>query len=482
MELWFHQGWPIFQSLDNKLLLDAALLTPCVVAILYWVHISYIRPPVFSRWNSQKFFWVYQKAVHNGTDEELRIALVELARSAKAIIRCSSEPPQNETTVWSPSRTQSAAHDFLLLLGNRRLCSEMARTSPDTAAIFFYEISEQGKFDLPYGTFAQNIAAAMLTDKTSPIFHEDSGWESGWSGYAQLYSSEIFTNPKHISSLSKKHSSPLDIRFSLRSKWDAENWEAYTRVALLYFEKIIATLPHLLTDNSVNQILENCQSMASDAYRLNGAEGPFYQIDEFKKLRVLSEFLRDLLKLLDNSEVRIHSSLKPNKLHNNGFHEQMAELIFEIIFHAASVRHPIWTCWEVSHNTLWTRIFRHNDGTTSRWVFRRVCRLMYEEIRQLDESFNFKGAAYLGFCLNVLGLKFERSRAYGKNEDAIRLAILRWARKNYTRMRDESPKVAEACLHGSVTFDESTLEFVKTYANETRKIPTEHRFKVDPTS
>ena len=146
VELWFYLGWPIFPFLDNKLLLDALLLTPSVVAIFIWMYLSYIRPPVFSRWNSQKFFRVYQRLIHNGTQEELRLALIELSRSAKSIIKYASTPPQYVKTPWKPSRTEGAAHNLLLLLGNRRLCAEMARRSPNTAAAFFQEISMQEKF------------------------------------------------------------------------------------------------------------------------------------------------------------------------------------------------------------------------------------------------------------------------------------------------------------------------------------------------
>jgi len=47
-------------------------------------------------------------------------------------------------------------------------------------------------------------------------------------------------------------------------------------------------------------------------------------------------------------------------------------------------------------------------------------------------------------------------------------------------MRTKSPKVAEACLHGSITFDAENLEFVKTYFNETDNVSSETRFKVNP--
>ena len=155
LDLWFHLGWPIFPFLDNKILLDAALLTPSVIAIFIWAYLSYIRPPVFSRWTNQKFFWVYQNLIHNGTQEELRLALIELSRSAKSIIKSAAVLPQYAEATWKPSQTESASHDLLLLLGNRLLSAKIARMSPNTAAALFNEIFEQEKFGLPYHTFAQ---------------------------------------------------------------------------------------------------------------------------------------------------------------------------------------------------------------------------------------------------------------------------------------------------------------------------------------
>lgn len=480
IELWFYLGWPIFPFLDNKLLLDAALLIPSVVAIFIWLYLSYISPPVFSRWNSQNFFWIYEYLIHNGTQEELRLALIELSRSAKSIIKSASVPPQYSEATWKPNRTESAAHDLLLLFGNRRLCAEMARMSPNTAAAFFHEISEQEKFGLPYHTFAQNVATALLSDKASPIFHEDSGWQSGWSGYAQIYSKEIFTNPEHVTSLARKSSSPLDMHFPVTKDWGVENWEAYTRLTLMYFERLIEHSPEKLDDISVKQIFTNCRFMAIDTHNLNGAEGAFFLSDEYQKLEVLSRFLRNLIKLLDEKNVAVSSSLKPKDAFHNGFHELLANLIFEVIGISARVRHPAWTCWSVTHNAIWSDILRFRDGKTSNWIFRRVCRLIYDEIRRMDEFFYGRGATYLGFCLNVLGLNDKRDMNYGKRENPLRLAMLSWVKCNYCRMREESPKVAEACLHGNISFDDENLEFVKTYTDETGNTPDEVRFKVDP--
>ncbi|WP_371226984.1 hypothetical protein [Roseovarius sp. 2305UL8-3] len=484
-EVWFYNGWPLLPVMDDRLLIDSFLLAPCVLAILYWVFVSYIRPPKFSRWNSRRFFWFYQRAIHHDGDTELRIALHELARSAHSLIKFAPCPPNKRGAPWNLSRSEQVAHDFLLLLANRRVCAEMACFAPNTAEAIFNEVSAQDKAEIPFHTFAQNVSVEFLNRKTSPIFHEDSGWDSGWSGYVQLYSSAIFTNPKLIRSLSNRHSSPLDPRYNIRDKWDAENWKAYTRVSLLYIERLLEESRHGLDGGdsfAVNQVLDNCKSMVHDLYNLNDDDSRYYQRDEYNRLSVLVDFLRALMKLLDDKDVKIWSSLKPEDTFNNGFHERIADLIFDLIFKASQVRKPVETCWGVTHNTVWSRLFNFNDNKTSKWIYRRVARLIYQEMREMDKFYNFKGASYLGFCLNVLGLNDQRHKNYGKQENPLRLAVLDWTRRHYERMRVKSPKVANACLHGSITYDADTREFIKTYSNETGSSPDERRFKVNPYS
>jgi hypothetical protein len=480
-EVWFYNGWPLLPVMDDRLVIDFFLLSPCVLAILYWVFVSYIRPPKFTRWNSRRFFWFYQRAIHHEGDTELRIALDELARSAYSLIKFAPVPPNEKGAPWNLSQTERMANDFLLLLADRRVCAEMACFAPNTAEAIFNQVSAQDKAEIPFHTFAQNVSVEFLSRKTSPIFHEESGWDSGWSGYVQLYSSAIFGNPKLIRSLSSRHSSPLDPRYNIRDKWDAENWKAYTRVSLLFIERLLEESRYGLDGMysfSVNQILDNCESMVHDLYNLNDNDVRYYQRDEHARLRVLVDFLCALMTLLDEKEVKIWSSLKPENPFQNGFHERLAHLIFEVIFRASQVRNPSDVCWMVNHNTLWSGLFKLNGSRTNKWIYRRVTRLIYSEIRQMDEFYNFKGASYLGFCLNVLGLDDQRHRNYGKQENPLRLAVLEWSRNHYERIRVKSPKVAEACLHGSITYDSDTLEFIKTYSNETGNSPSERRFKV----
>ena len=212
---------------------------------------------------------------------------------------------------------------------------------------------------------------------------------------------------------------------------------------------------------------------------MDGADGSFYKLDEFKRLQVAVAFVDKVIKLLHEKNVPIHSKLKPSDIYPKGIHERLADLMAKLVFSASTVTKPDWTCWEVQHNTVWTELKGYDENETRKWLLKRVSRIIFDEVQRMDKWFNFKGARYLGYCLNVLGFYDGRDKDFRKSESPLRLAVLSWTKKNYARMRLESPKVAEACLHGSVSFDSDTFEIVKTYANNTGTKPNEDRFEVD---
>jgi len=107
--------------------------------------------------------------------------------------------------------------------------------------------------------------------------------------------------------------------------------------------------------------------------------------------------------------------------------------------------------------------------------------MLYDEIRGMDRWGNFKGAQILGLCLNVLGFGENRTRDNRRDETALMSLIVTWTKRNYLRLVENHPKVAQACLHGSVTFDAENKQLVKEYADETRKEPRRRYLKLlDP--
>ena len=93
---------------------------------------------------------------------------------------------------------------------------------------------------------------------------------------------------------------------------------------------------------------------------------------------------------------------------------------------------------------------------------------------------NFLGARILGFCLNVMGLSLS-GKDYDRDSVALQKAILSWTRKNYAWLHSYNPRVAEACLVDSMTYDPERHRITKTYPADvfTREAQYVH-FEVDP--
>jgi hypothetical protein len=98
-------------------------------------------------------------------------------------------------------------------------------------------------------------------------------------------------------------------------------------------------------------------------------------------------------------------------------------------------------------------------------VKRKMMAQIYKEINELKTFPNFKGARYLAFCLNVMGLELNRQPL---NRDSLPLqrAILRWTKRNYALLRQRNPEVADKCLVAGTSFDEEQMRIVRCYAVE----------------
>jgi hypothetical protein len=214
------------------------------------------------------------------------------------------------------------------------------------------------------------------------------------------------------------------------------------------------------------------ESSAMDVSRLKGMDSDFWKTGEYERLNITVRFIRDLVDLMDKCKVPYRGVWKTKRKTFDGVYNQVANIIFEVIHHAAYVTEPDWTCWSVQHNAVWSDLFTHAHNKAWRIIRFKVRRLIYDEIRRMDEWPNFKGARLLGLCLNVLGFKGKRTRDIFKESTVLMPPVAAWAKRNYLRLVKDNPQVANACLHGNVTFEPDQKELVKTYPNELSNKPS----------
>src|SRR6185312_13069385 len=126
---------------------------------------------------------------------------------------------------------------------------------------------------------------------------------------------------------------------------------------------------------------------ASDLYKLNGLPNT-WDSDAVRRLRVVIEFIKDAVKILDEKEVPGNICLRVREEHGHpreSFYDHLASMISEVIFHASAVRSPQWECWTIQHNLVWGELFNFNylDGAAGRVVKFKVRRLLYNEIADM---------------------------------------------------------------------------------------------------
>jgi hypothetical protein len=469
-DLWRAQGWFVPKvSFFTPASWQALLAGLYLLTFLTWTIFAFIKPATFSRWNAKRYAETLFRVIVKGSPTELAVVADELMRSAKALVFYATPrgefqrfPPNPARKKREPSKIEAYANDILSLIADRRFCRAIVEASPGTAWAFFSEMGGQKKYGVQIQTFASNIVSEALENKGSFLYHETAGYESGLLGNYKPICQAIFSNYEMVETIG----TVLDTDFRNRSRWDSDQWEAYCHVVLLTFGDYVGR------GNSghsyvLYRALNDIGYALVDLYRLNGVESSSWNDDLLARLRVVVEFIKETIGILEKKGVPAdlgRRSKGKNLHHSENIYDQIANLIFEVIFAASSVTSPRDQCWWVQHNALWGKMFNfgHLNGQAGNVVKFKVCRLLYNDIAEMNSSPNFKGARILGFCLNVMGLERKKENYYIDSR-ALHKAILIWTRKNYAWLYNYNQRVAEACLVDGISYDAANHRIVKTY-------------------
>ena len=200
----------------------------------------------------------------------------------------------------------------------------------------------------------------------------------------------------------------------------------------------------------------------------------------YNHLNATVEFIRDALSLVEKHAEK-PTLFRTRKAGVHNLFDELAKLIFEAVFAASTVSSPVWTAWGIQNNTVWGPIFDLGGGSaTHKIIAFKVRRLLYDEIRKMDQFANFKGARVLGFCLNVLGLKLtDRHRGFRREFYTLQATAISWTKANYRLLLTEHPEVATACLQGQISYDRENHRLVQTYSDRTGKEPSREFLYLD---
>lgn len=454
-----------------------------LLTFLTWAWFAFIRPPTYGKRNAKRYAQTLYRAILKGSPSELSVIADEFSYSAQSLIYHATD--RGEFKNYERDEEKSAkrpqviayANDTLLLIADKRFCRAIVESSPGTALALFQEIRKTQKYGIQIEVFAKNIVNEALANKNSFLFHEVEGYESGLIGYHKPLSQAMFSNHRMVEVIGTLLDPDLPVW-----KWDASRLEAYCRMVLMTFRDYIEKefWNHSFVLYRAKGYIERA---ASDLYKLDGVTNSSWDDDVHARLRVVVEFIKDAIAILEKKGVPKHLKLRVREQRNEEtFYDHLANMIFEIIFSASAVRSPVSQCWWVQHNSVWGELFNFNklDGPAGRVVKFKLRRLIYDEVADMKRFPNFKGARVLRFCLNVMGLAL-KDEDYDRDSKALQKVILSWTKKNYAWLHSYNARVAEACLVDGMTYDADRLRLVNTYpADGLRREPHCVYFDVDP--
>jgi len=369
------------------------------------------------------------------------------------------------------------ADQILRLMGDQRFCRAIVKSSSRTALEFFLEMNKTKKYTIKANVFCGNIVREALRNKESFLYYETEGYESGLIGYHKPLSQAIFSNYRMVEEIG----SLLDAGIEEYNKWDAAQWEAYCRIVLISFQNYVQEWSGTMS-SSLARAFGRIELAMADLYMLNGKLEINWNDDLQKRLRVIVEFVQKAIRILEEKGVPSYLRLRVRKKYGSGttIYDELADVIFNIISCAASIKSPADVCWWIQHNYVWDELFTSltSNGPAAKAIRFKVRRLLYNEIVEMRTITNYQGARILGFCLNVMGFR-PVNEEFARGAKPLQRAVLSWTKKNYAWLYSYHPSLGKACLVDTITYEKNKFRLVKAYDDIWRREPEYIYFDVD---
>lgn len=464
-DLWRNEGWLVPKgNLFTQSTWQAFLGLIFLLTFLSWAWYAFIRPPIFGRSSAKHFAHAIYHFVLKGAPAELAVVAEELRRSARGIVKYSSNGVESAESVapvkaiFGGFKTSSYAEDILMLISERKFCKAIVDSSPGTALEIYLAVKETKKYSINIGVFSKNIINCALVNKESFLYQEAGDYNSGLIGHFKPLSHAMFSQHRMVEEIG----SMFDLDLWSGNSLDASQWEAYCRVVLMTYKDKVSS-DFWGSSRSLWHAFDNVERAVGDLYRLNGVVDYSINDDSVKKLRVVVGFVKNVISELEKVGVPKYLRLKKEGPLENHY-DQVASLIFEIVQSAAAVKSPWGLAWWIHHNTLWGELFGFlsSKEPAANIVMFKFRRLVYEEFKRMKEFPNFKGAKFAGFFLNIAG--FLPKKTTGKHEEIIRKIVVSWLKEFYVDLHRRNPEVAAHCLVDGIVYDDLRLRLIKTYS------------------
>lgn len=480
IDVWYAEGWPTVPGLVGRAGLQAVLALAFLVITIVWVATVYVFPPRFGPLNAKHFYNAVFWRVMKGDERDMAVAAAELAASMKQIVRhCPTIPYHGEA---QPSLTivEYYAHQLLLLIGNRRFCKQVVRSSPEAAMNLFYEMSDSGKRRLPVQSFVQSLMVEALRHEDSMLYDEADEFSSDLMGVAKPFSRAIFGDYQLVETLQSLMASPTDLSLT-KIDMTAAQFEAYGAASLIFVEAFLKEPNGPAKSYALASVFDTMRWASMEAYRLSEAIERPWEKEHARRIRVAVRFIDRVMRLLECTKRQpVGRARQDNYAIPRDIYDMVGQLMFEIIDDVSAIKGDSVHTWTIHHNMVWGKFFGLKSSKEWDAVRLRLVRRLHTHLAEMEKFANFLSARLLGYSLNVLGVE-DRVRNQSRDLACYHRALLNWFSANYLTLRRDYPDVAAACLVGGISFDEGGGgRLVKTYAKGTKPDPSRSYLELAP--
>ncbi|MUK70254.1 hypothetical protein [Aliivibrio fischeri] len=466
-QLWVAKEWPTFVWNFSQVVWQSIFAFLFLFIISLWIWFAFISPPKFSKNNYKIFSKKVYRAVLRGDVYELNVISEELNYSLPMLIHHSNNRNKDNIDKHDISLY---AEDMVLLLANRRFCKSLAISSPSTILCIFDTLSKSNVVNSSsISILIANLSSELITNKESQLYHEDEGYKSGLLGYIKPLSKSVYGNFRLVEDLSSKGRSPFDVDYKVKDNWDDEQLKVFCQAVTICFESYIEQGCWYQHSFTLYRAFDDIKGFIPNLYELNGSNISLLNSQIINKFQVILDFLRGLIDVIDGqNNAPICFQLRNKSLQSQDMYCKIATLYTECIHAAAYVSNPVDTCWFIQHNLVWSELFDNNNeqSKAQKIIMHKVRRNVYDNILKFGQYPNYRTARYIGFCLNVLWIK---SHVVHKKDIgwALRKVVVAWVKQNYLTLFETNRVIAEACLHGGLSFDEEKKAIIKTFQSFT---------------
>lgn len=459
-ELWFSHSWLApafgFNRVDIQTIFGASLLA----LVLIWTWFASVSPAKFGRWNDVRYVQAVYHFLLRGGPEQLEALSKEIPMSSKALVKYASLPASRTKTSLqrdtknSRARPQTSlvARDVLALLPHRPFCRFLVAGSPTTAIVLLQDAAEAKLYGREVGQFAHQIANAAIENTDSILYHE-SGLFGGLIGDLKSFRMALFGD---FALVDRPRHSALDLDWKFAGKMSAEQVGMYGECVLTTFRAFIKDGIPGTRPRSLSRAIQKLAEFTNGLYKLDQIKVSLN--DESSKTFEVMQTLMAMIEALGEadsqwSKVGLRS---PKNYYAESVYDAIAEALFEIVTHAGNIAGPMWTAWDMQHNTIWSPL-TSNEFTRKNAlgiVQFKLNRLIFDEIKKMVEMPNYRGARCLRFCLYVLAWNIDKRDIYPKSDFPLRKAVINWTRNNFQALHRASPDVAASCLNDMIEYNE----------------------------